>query len=1145
MSGPLRRLISGPKARFVQDGVDFDLAYITDRLIIMAFPAAGMATMWRNDRRAIRKFLDERHEDYWRVFNFCPRGENEYDGDEFYGRVSRYPFPDHHPPPLSMIPMVVADMTSWLAEDSRNVVVIHCKAGKGRSGTLACCYLMSLPKLPSAPRDPRNISTAHLPQEAGSPSNGSMSRTSLQTDRPAGASSGSSNGPEEAIEEVLDTSRPRRPSLAIHAQRSFSALRNISSKHRKASATGNADLAKTSGPEQPGSTTTLQNGNDHHESFRNSQQSERRNVQAPGESSPETFHRGAFFQPSALASAASRELMSIEDKLEAVFELHTSRRMKPSKQDKNMNGLSRGNRSSATLTDSLPLQSGFAASTPHLPRTRVTSGDPVHSRVVSPTQSLRAPRSVAPQRSTLRPQSMANISSIFASSSGAASPMTTSAPRTPRLSFAVASPSRDATLPRQSLAPSGSPRAISKRRSSSLRTDSNLRPPARLGLTPMGRSMDNLNDFSSVQNSSSREMSSNTWSSSNRSLDIRRGVTSPGQSRMNLNANGPAYSMASLDETRGSMDLGAGFLDEFSMSQDNFSIMASSDANPRSKPRRYGVSIPSQRRWVGYWARVLSKTDARATLDYMTPTKPRRQIRIVRVSVLQKTPDHGQLKESKRAAAKHNAKALAKLDSFAVSFGRYEDGYVDRLEKWERGARQRARAYGLCNPSARAPVLTFSKTPENLHKAPSCVPGEEAWKSRSRQPTALDWQKCADYNTAEAARKRMAQHDNEEGVGEWGVDVLSEADRVRHFNWPDGHIHDADPKSKKFKFIDWFAKLPEKQRVFVDGEEGIDSFDRGLDGQVSQDKSSRVWHHFEGDNLLSGSASNSTSAAGGQIPENSAATTSSSRKSFQNTVRRGLGLGKAEPSNSSGQEASAGFLVSPDRELCVRLHSANKAFSILPDIAAAAGWIWFIPAFEDPVQPKTMDGQKHKNRGPRPGMRTVVRFDRHDIDFAKKVTGLEAVEVEWEWVDCGDEEMDDDEDETESVSEAEEVAMDMRVGTRPRQNGFDHGILGGAEHRDDSEEFTPSEASLRTVSSRNTRNGSSSFATVPSLSTPIFDSMSLNALVIGQDHGKENTKLTPTEMSKSCSASGNQGNSPGIQINGQEVVAGDKMATSG
>lgn len=66
--------------------------------------------------------------------------------------VVRYPFPDHHAPPLPLIQVAVNDMKRYLNENKENVVVIHCKAGKGRSGTMACCLLLTLNELPPPSR---------------------------------------------------------------------------------------------------------------------------------------------------------------------------------------------------------------------------------------------------------------------------------------------------------------------------------------------------------------------------------------------------------------------------------------------------------------------------------------------------------------------------------------------------------------------------------------------------------------------------------------------------------------------------------------------------------------------------------------------------------------------------------------------------------------------------------------------------------------------------------------------------------------------------------------------------------------------------------------------------------------------------------
>ncbi|KAJ3813585.1 phosphatases II [Lentinula aff. lateritia] len=160
MADYIRRIVSGNKARF-KDGklnLDLDLVYVTDQVIIMGFPAVGIEGLYRNRREDAKKFLDHRHgKNYW-VFNFCPLKENFYPADTFDGRVSRYPFPDHHAPPLAIMPLVAREMRIWLDGSSERVAVLHCKAGKGRSGTMACAYLLSCDELASPPRLERNYS---------------------------------------------------------------------------------------------------------------------------------------------------------------------------------------------------------------------------------------------------------------------------------------------------------------------------------------------------------------------------------------------------------------------------------------------------------------------------------------------------------------------------------------------------------------------------------------------------------------------------------------------------------------------------------------------------------------------------------------------------------------------------------------------------------------------------------------------------------------------------------------------------------------------------------------------------------------------------------------------------------------------------
>ncbi|KAK0503091.1 hypothetical protein EDD18DRAFT_1136342 [Armillaria luteobubalina] len=146
MADYIRRFVSGDKARFKDKHLDLelDLVYVTDQVIIMGYPASGVEGLYRNRREDTKRFLDHRHgKNYW-VFNFCPVKENSYPVSYFEGRVSRYPFPDHHAPPLALLPLVAREMRAWLSGSPHRVAVLHCKAGKGRSGTMACAYLLSL-----------------------------------------------------------------------------------------------------------------------------------------------------------------------------------------------------------------------------------------------------------------------------------------------------------------------------------------------------------------------------------------------------------------------------------------------------------------------------------------------------------------------------------------------------------------------------------------------------------------------------------------------------------------------------------------------------------------------------------------------------------------------------------------------------------------------------------------------------------------------------------------------------------------------------------------------------------------------------------------------------------------------------------------
>ncbi|KAK0641350.1 hypothetical protein B0T16DRAFT_380060 [Cercophora newfieldiana] len=176
MASLLRQIVAGPRAKHEETGLD--LCYVTSKIIATSGPSQTYPQRaYRNPLDRLVSFLDAKHGDGWAIWEFRAEGTG-YPDEAVYNRIRHYPWPDHHPPPFRIVPMIMASMRNWLAggeldgsgaktaeggaagdeagesdtgkgavgakeEGNNRVVVVHCKAGKGRSGSMACSFLIS------------------------------------------------------------------------------------------------------------------------------------------------------------------------------------------------------------------------------------------------------------------------------------------------------------------------------------------------------------------------------------------------------------------------------------------------------------------------------------------------------------------------------------------------------------------------------------------------------------------------------------------------------------------------------------------------------------------------------------------------------------------------------------------------------------------------------------------------------------------------------------------------------------------------------------------------------------------------------------------------------------------------------------------
>lgn len=139
LSDTVREVVSGDRRRLKDGRHNLDLTYVTPNVIGMGFPGSGVEGQYRNNISRVAEYFEEKHGHGVLVLNLS---ERQYDYKKFGDRVLEFGFPDHHSPPLGLLLEACQATHNWLAADKRNVVAVHCLAGKGRTGTVIASYLL-------------------------------------------------------------------------------------------------------------------------------------------------------------------------------------------------------------------------------------------------------------------------------------------------------------------------------------------------------------------------------------------------------------------------------------------------------------------------------------------------------------------------------------------------------------------------------------------------------------------------------------------------------------------------------------------------------------------------------------------------------------------------------------------------------------------------------------------------------------------------------------------------------------------------------------------------------------------------------------------------------------------------------------------
>ncbi|XP_007567641.1 tensin isoform X4 [Poecilia formosa] len=122
----------------MEESYEVDLVYITERIISLSFPAAADERSYTNNLKEVATMLQSKHGEHYLVLNLS---EQRNDLTKLNHKVLEFGWPDHHAPALDKICSMCKAMDTWLSGDQRNVVLLHNKGNRGRTGVVVAAYM--------------------------------------------------------------------------------------------------------------------------------------------------------------------------------------------------------------------------------------------------------------------------------------------------------------------------------------------------------------------------------------------------------------------------------------------------------------------------------------------------------------------------------------------------------------------------------------------------------------------------------------------------------------------------------------------------------------------------------------------------------------------------------------------------------------------------------------------------------------------------------------------------------------------------------------------------------------------------------------------------------------------------------------------